>query len=139
MPQELKPRMRLLIYYGVLGILTAGYVYLGFVLGYWLELALPYILVLSIFAYFANRFGIVKLPAGVRIPLVTHRPNAFLLTKAVLCVAIGGIWAIVIGRIVNNAGWNNWIGVGLVFGPPIFISVIAALLFVKSVNYQRRR
>jgi hypothetical protein len=139
MPHEPKQPVRLVVYYGVLGILTGGYVYLGIFLGYWLELAFPYLLLLSAFAYLADRFGIVKLPAGVRIPLVTHWPNVNQLAKAALCVAAGVVWAIVIGRLVNGAGWDNWIGVAIVFGPPIFISVIAALLFVKSMNYQQRK
>ena len=139
MPQEMKPPVRLVLYYGVLGILTAGYVYLGIVLGYWLELALPYILVLSVFAYSADRFGIVKFPAGVRIPLVTQGVNVHQLAQAVMWGAIAVVWAIVIGRVVNGAGWDNWIGVAIVFGPPIFISVVAALLFVKSISYQQRK
>src|SRR6266851_10089865 len=134
MPQEMKPPVKLILYYAVLGILTAGYVYLGIVLGYWIELALPYILVLSVFAYSADRFGVVKFPTGVRIPLVTQGVNVYQLAQAAMWGAIAVVWAIVIGRVVNGAGWDNWIGVAIVFGPPIFISVIAALLFVKSIS-----
>ena len=81
------------------------------------------------------RWKLVRLPPGLYFPVVTTGVGVPELLSAVGYLILACVWTYISGRVANaTSNSNSPYAVMIVFGPAVFLLVIATIYFLKSMT-----